>query len=156
MEATKAKEFWKDLPSMMDYYGPVIARTQRYAGVSTEELMRIIGGVIGTKLAWTFKGDTPEDLVSEFAELWTELDIGRIELEKTNPVIFTVHDCLICDQFPGLGEESPCAFHEGFFDAVLKKRLGLTAIIKQIGTSEGAGRTRNRTFQITVDSAGSR
>ncbi len=145
----RKEEFWKDLPSMMDYYGPVITKTQHYADVSTEELMRLIGRVIGQKTTKMFKANTPDELVFEFAQLWTELGIGRIELEKTNPITFTVHDCMICDQFPGLGETSPCAFHEGFFDAILKAKVGTNLTIKQLGTSVEAGHTRSRTFQIT-------
>lgn len=148
---SRIDEIWKDLPSIMDYYAPVISRTQQYANTSTESLMRLIGRTIGQNAKEMFNGNTPEDLLSEFAQLWTKLEIGRIELEKTDPVTFTVHDCMICEQIPGYGETSPCAFHEGFFDAILKARLGTRATIRQLETSEGPGHTRNRTFQITFE-----
>lgn len=142
-------EIWKDLPSIMDYYAPVISRTQQYANVSTESLMRLIGRAIGESAREMFKGNTPEDLVAEFAQLWSKLEMGRIELEKTDPITFAVHDCMICEQIPGYGATSPCAFHEGFFDVILKDRLGSRATIRQVETSEGPGHTRTRTFQIT-------
>ncbi len=44
---TQGKEFWKDLPTMMGCFGPIVSRMQKHAWISSESLMRDIGMIVG-------------------------------------------------------------------------------------------------------------
>lgn len=150
----QGEEFWKDLPTMMDYFGPVVSRMQKHVGISSESLLKAMGRMIGEKMVGRLAGKNEYDLLGELADLWRRLDMGRIEIDETDPLTFTVHDCMICGQIPEGGSTFNCAFHEGFFEQVLHDKVGPDISIRQIGVHKDDGNTWGRSFQILHNGLG--
>ncbi len=146
--AKDRREFWKDLPAVVDYFGPVIARMQGEAGISTDSILRNLGRTIAQRVSKKFVATNGYDLVKELADFWTRLDMGRIVVERTEPLRFTIHDCIICGQTPEGSAQFRCAMHEGFLQQIVFERLGPHTSIHEVDTPKDSGGMWGRTFEI--------
>jgi predicted hydrocarbon binding protein len=118
------EHFWRDLPSMTDYFGPAVSSLQSYLGVGSKEIMFHLGAFLGEKAANQDTASSPEEMLKGLARVWDKYEIGHLEIASLDPVALVVTDCRICGQLSGTGDMYECAFHEGFFQGALSAKLG--------------------------------
>jgi len=135
------EEFWKDLPTMTDYFSPAVSTLQKHLGVGTKEIMYLLGEFLGQKASSLEPESSPLAMLNGFVSVWNEYDIGTLRIESTAPLTLVISDCRICGQLPGTGDMFECAFHEGFFRGALSTKLGKPVGFRQEGNYEGTSGT---------------
>ena len=124
-------QFWKEFPAMADYFSPAVKPLLAYLGLSSKQVMRDMGEMVGKTAADRLSRMTPRQMLEEFARIWEREEIGTLTIEKTNPLVLQVTNCAVCGQLPGTGEMYECAFHEGFFQGALSAKLGAPVSLRQ-------------------------
>lgn len=135
------KEFWKEFPVMADYFGRAITSLQSYLGVNSKEIFASLGEVFGRKAAERYDSSLDlESVLKSVSSIWEDYKIGNLEISNRDPLTLVISDCSICGQLAGSGENYDCAFHEGFFRALLSERLGRKVnLIQETNYEGGAG-----------------
>lgn len=150
-EDEKNPEFFrKDFPSMADYFSPAIKSLQDFLGVGSKEVLYQLGAIFGQKMGERYKSIEPKQMLEELSIMWEKMEIGRLNVEKTDPLTILVSDCRVCGQLPGTGGMYNCAFHEGFFQSLLTARFGGRVALVQQTNFEGIAGTWCRRFVADV------
>ena len=131
------ESFWKQFPTMTDYFAPGILPLAKYLGLSSKQLMHELGEQIGRDAAAKLSHLTVEQMIDEFANVWQEYRIGSLTVESRDPLVLQISNCTVCGQLPGTGEMFECAFHEGFFQGALATKLGKQVTVRQTTNYEG-------------------
>ncbi len=131
------EQFWKEFPTMADYFSPAIQPLLRYAGISSKQLMHELGEMVGRSTANRLSGLTTRQMLDEFARIWDKYGIGKLTVEKDDPLVLQISNCTVCGQLAGTGEMYECAFHEGFFQGALSEKTGKPVILHQQTNYEG-------------------
>ncbi|MDG7008257.1 MAG: hypothetical protein JRN06_08425 [Nitrososphaerota archaeon] len=135
------ESFWKQFPTMTDYFAPGILPLVKYLGISSKQLMHELGEQIGKDAATKLSHLTVEQMIDEFANVWRGYGIGSLTVESKDPLVLQISNCTVCGQLPGTGEMFECAFHEGFFQGALATRLGKPVTVHQTTNYEGEAGT---------------
>ena len=150
-EDDKNPEFFrKDFSSMADYFSPAIKSLQDFLGVGSKEVLYQVGAIFGQKMGERYKSMEPKQMLEELSIIWEKMEIGRLKVEKSDPLTMLVSDCRVCGQLPGTGGMYQCAFHEGFFQRLLSTMLGRKVDIHQETNYEGTAGTWCRRFVADV------
>jgi len=128
---------WRDFLSLAGFFSPAIIPLQKELGMSSSELLKLLGGEFGRRVARRFKDMELDAALSRLADLWTRLGIGRLEVESKTPLTIVIRNCTICGQIPEMGRLFKCAFHEAFLQGFLEEKLGRRVIIRQESDLEG-------------------
>ena len=147
---TDKKPFWKDFVTMTDYFSHAILPLQSELGAASEDLFFNLGQVLGEKAAQQYRSLGLGETLEELRRLWREKDIGRLEIEKKDPLELVIYDCTVCGQLPGTGGMYDCAFHEGFFGGVISAKLNRKVTLSQVTNFEGSAGTWCRRYVTDV------
>ncbi len=145
-EQRSKDEFWKDFLTMADYFNHGIAPLQKHFNLESQDLFHSLGQTLGQNVAQKYSGSDLKEIVLDLSRLWEELRIGRLVIERTDPLELVIYDCTICGQLPGSGGMYDCAFHEGFFESVLSTKLNRKVSLKQVTNFEGNAGTWCRKY----------
>ncbi|MEM4312035.1 MAG: hypothetical protein QXX95_06575 [Nitrososphaerales archaeon] len=146
MAKIEEDRFWKDFLSMADYFSPAINPIQKFLGVSSKEIIYILGKTLGNRCAERLSSLELKDILSELSKLWKDREIGRLEVKNTKPLTLVIYNCAICGQLPGTGNMFNCAFHEGFFEGLLSTYLKKEIKVYQETNFEGPAGTWCRRY----------
>jgi predicted hydrocarbon binding protein len=149
-EKQSDEEFWKDFPTMADYFSPAVTSLQKYLGIGSKEIFYFLGEVFSRKVANRYESWNLKEILLELSRIWESLEIGRLEIENANPLTLLISDCRICGQLAGTGGMYECAFHEGFFRSVLSNKLSRKIDLHQETNFEGTSGTWCRRFVADV------
>lgn len=142
--------FWKQFPTMTDYFAPGILPLVKYLGLSSKRVMHELGEQIGKDAAEKLSSLTVDQMIDEFAKVWQTYEIGFLTVESRDPLVLQISNCTVCGQLPGTGEMFECAFHEGFFQGALAARLGKPVTVHQTANYEGEAGTWCRRLVVDV------
>jgi len=106
------------MKALNDFFGSRVA--------SKEGRLRAVGSEFGHMVAKNItRSDNPTVLLSEIASFWNTNGLGEMEIDKGQPLTFTVRNCYDC--MGAQAGEPLCSFKEGFINAVLsdgRRRIG--------------------------------
>jgi predicted hydrocarbon binding protein len=139
---------WKDFIALADFFSPAIRRMQQYAGVESREILYTLGTIFGRRVAERSAARNLDELLAELSRAWEEYEIGRLQVERREPLTLTIYNCTICGQVAGTGEIFDCPFHEGFFDGVLSTYLGRDVKVIQETNFKGEAGTWCRRYVV--------
>lgn len=137
----KEGSFWREFPSMADYFSPGIVPLLKYLGLDSKYVMHEFGEQVGRNAAAKLANLSLDQMLDEFSRIWEEYKIGRLTVEGRNPLVLQISNCTVCGQLQGTGEMYECAFHEGFFQGALSARLGKVVELHQQTNYEGEAGT---------------
>ena len=143
------RSFWREFPAMADYFGPAIVPMLRYLGLNSKEAMHDFGEQLGRKAAKRMSNLSLDQMLDEFSKVWQEYRIGSLTVEKRDPLVLQISNCVVCGQLPGTGEMFECAFHEGFFQGAVGERLGKPVTVRQETNYEGDAGTWSRRLVVS-------
>lgn len=147
----KEDQFWREFSAMADYFSPAIQPLLKYLGLSTKEVMHDLGELVGRSAANKLNGLTSRQMLDEFARVWDKQGIGKLTVEKDDPLVLQISNCTVCGQLQGTGEMYECAFHEGFFQGALSAKAGKPVFLRQQTNYEGDAGTWCR--RLAADSS---
>jgi uncharacterized protein len=89
----------------------------------------------GIKVGSTFyeKLEDPETklMIEKIADFWQENKLGRITLEKLEPLTLRAYDCFECEDLPKIGK-SACAFDSGILEALFSAHFSQDVYIEEV------------------------
>lgn len=144
------ESFWRDFPTMTDYFAPGITPLLRYLGVGSKQVMHEFGEQVGRRAATKLANLSLDQVLAELGRIWQDYRIGSLTVESKDPLIIQISNCTVCGQLQGTGEMFECAFHEGFFQGVLGSRLGKPVTVKQETNYEGEAGTWCRRLAVEL------
>ncbi len=110
------------MKALKDYFG--------LKSGSQEHRLRVIGSEFGHMVSRNIASQgSPESVLREVGKFWTSYGLGEMQLEATNPLIFSMRDCYDC--IGAVSGETLCAFKEGFINAILNDKLGKMGTIRE-------------------------
>ncbi len=142
--------FWKDFASMADFFSPAVTPLQKYVGLGSKELFYSLGQTFGRRIAEKNEGRTLREALSELSDQWERMELGRVEVIRSDPLTILITNCRVCGQLPGTGSMYECAFHQGFFESVISNTLGKEVNLHQDTNFEGEAGTWCRRFVADV------
>jgi len=142
--------FWREYPTMVDYFSPGIVPLLKYLGLDSREVMRDFGVQVGRKAASRMADLSIREMLDDFARVWQEYRIGTLSVESESPLVLQVSNCAVCGQLQGTGETFECAFHEGFFQGALSMMTGRVVDIHQETNFEGEAGTWCRRLAANI------
>jgi len=105
---------------------------------------RCVGEVLYPKLA---EPDT-EQFCTNIARFWEVHHLGRVEIERLDPLTLLVYDCFECADLPVTGRPA-CAFDSGILSALFSRHYARSAVAIETGCySMGFDHCR---FEITLE-----
>jgi predicted hydrocarbon binding protein len=143
------QEFWKDFLTMADYFNHAIVPLQKHFELKSEDIFHSLGASLGKDVAERYPEADLKEALNDMSKLWGELRIGRLSVEKTDPLELMISDCMVCGQLAGSGEMYDCPFHEGFFQSFVSSKLGKDVHLKQVTNFEGSAGTWCRKFVVS-------
>jgi predicted hydrocarbon binding protein len=152
LEAKNEESFWRDFPTMTDYFSPGIEPLLKYLGLDSKQVMHEFGEQVGRNAATKMAHLSLPQMLDEFSRVWDECKIGRLSVESRDPLVLQISNCTVCGQLQGTGEMYECAFHEGFFQGALSARLARPVTLRQQTNYEGEAGTwcRRLAADVTV------
>ncbi|MDE1854125.1 MAG: hypothetical protein KGI38_10345 [Thaumarchaeota archaeon] len=155
--ATKAVEkekeedsFWRQFPTMADYFAPGITPLLSYLGLGSKQVMHEFGEQVGRKAAAKLANLSLDQMLAEFSRIWQAYKIGSLSVEGRDPLVLQISNCTVCGQLQGTSEMFECAFHEGFFQGALGARLGRPVTVRQQTNFEGEAGTWCRRLAVDL------
>src|SRR5579875_2063071 len=143
----KKEEFWKDFPTMADYFSRAVTTIQNYTGMKSDEVFHSLGETFGRKAAEKFDPEMNlENVLDAMSKVWTKYEIGILDIVNRDPLTLVISDCTVCGQLAGTGGNYDCEFHEGFFESLLSTRLGRKVELVQVTNYEGNAGTWCRRY----------
>ena len=146
------QSFWRDFPTMADYFGPAVVPLFRYLGLDSKQVMHDLGEELGKRAAAKLASLSLDQMLDEFSKVWQGYKIGSLTVEGRDPLVLQISNCTVCGQLQGTGEMFECAFHEGFFQGAMRERLGKPVVVRQQTNYEGEAGTWCR--RLVVDATG--
>lgn len=144
------KGFWREFPTMVDYFSPGIVPLLRYLGLDSKGVMHEFGELVGRDAAAKMAKLSFDQMLDEFTRIWQEYRIGGLSLESRDPLVLQISNCTVCGQLQGTGDMFECAFHEGFFQGALSAKLGRQVNVRQETNYEGEAGTWCRRLAADV------
>jgi hypothetical protein len=86
-------------------------------GVTIDPVLHLAGLRAGESLYHCVEGSTIEGIVQRMGKLWVNNGLGKIELERKNPLTLNIRDCFECIDLPIKGEPA-CAFESGVLSSI--------------------------------------
>jgi predicted hydrocarbon binding protein len=133
--------FWREYPSMIDYFSPGIVPILKYFGLNSREVMRDFGIQVGRSAASRMADLSIKEMLDKLAGVWQEFRIGSLSIESRNPLVLQISNCTVCGQLQGTGDMFECSFHEGFFQGALSLISGKVVNLRQETNYEGEAGT---------------
>lgn len=104
----------------LEFFG-LILRTMRVAmineGIDIDPVQREAGAMMGEVLYGDLKDGELKPLLGNIADFWSRHKMGRVSVEKLDPLTVVVKECFECGDLPYLGRPA-CSFDSGILDAV--------------------------------------
>ena len=150
MTERNEESFWREYPTMADYFAPGITPLLNYLGLNSKEVMHGFGEQVGRAAASKLSHLSLDQMLSEFSRIWQAYRIGTLSVESRDPLVLQISNCTVCGQLQGTGEMFECAFHEGFFQGALEGRLGRPVTVRQQTNYEGEAGTWCRRLAVDV------
>jgi len=144
------ESFWREFPSMTDYFAPGIVPLLKYLELDSKQVMHEFGEQVGRRAAAKTANLSLDEMLDEFARVWQAYKIGTLTLESRNPMVIQISNCTVCGQLEGTGEMFECAFHEGFFQGALSARLGKPVNVSQETNYAGDAGTWCRRLVVKI------
>jgi predicted hydrocarbon binding protein len=144
------ESFWREFPTMTDYFAPGIVPLLKYLGLNSKKVMHEFGEQVGRNAAAKLAHFSLPQMLDEFSRIWEEYKIGRLTVESRDPLVLQISNCTVCGQLQGTGEMYDCAFHEGFFQGALSARLARPVVLHQQTNYEGEAGTWCRKLAADV------
>ncbi len=91
-------------------------------GINIDPLLHNAGFDVGMQVYPGIADPDFHRFLSRLGDLWSRNNLGRIDIESTEPVILRVYDCFECGDLPNLGRPA-CAFDAGMLQAVFSRQL---------------------------------
>jgi predicted hydrocarbon binding protein len=142
--------FWREFPTMADYFAPGIVPILNYLGLGSKQVMHEFGEMVGRKAAAGMADLSLDEMLAAFSKIWQDSRIGSLAIEKGDPLVIQLSDCTVCGQLQGTGVMFECSFHEGFFQGALEARLGKPVTVSQVTNNQGDAGTWCRRLAIQV------
>jgi uncharacterized protein len=89
-------------------------------GINIDPILRNAGKRVGDVFYEELKDDDLNQLLKNIAEFWENKQLGRVEIQKLNPLTICIYDCFECKDLPIIGEPA-CAFDSGVLDSIFSK-----------------------------------
>ncbi len=135
---------------MADFFSPTLTPLQEYLGLRSKDLFYTLGLTFGRKVSERLARGSLRENLAELSELWEKMELGKLQVVKTDPLTLLITNCRICGQLPGTGSMYECAFHQGFFESVLSMKMGMKVNLHQDTNFEGEAGTWCRRFVADV------
>jgi predicted hydrocarbon binding protein len=98
-----------------------VFRTIRVAlmeeGVNIDPILHNAGYKVGETFYENLKDSETQNFIGNIAEFWEKNKLGRIKIEKLEPLTLKAYDCFECEDLPKIGR-SACAFDSGILEAI--------------------------------------
>jgi predicted hydrocarbon binding protein len=133
--------FWREYPKMVEYFSPGIVPLLKYLDLSTKDVMRSFGELVGKSAASRMAGLSLNATLDELTSVWEKQGIGTLNVDSTEPLVLQISNCAVCGQLQGTGDMFECAFHEGFFQGILSAKAGRPVSVSQETNFEGEAGT---------------
>ena len=133
--------FWREYPTMVEYFSPGIVPLLKYLNLNTKEVMHSFGELVGRSAASRMSNLSMNQTLDELATVWQSQGIGGLTVESTEPLVLQISNCAVCGQLQGTGDMFECAFHEGFFQGLLSEKVGRPVGVSQETNFEGEAGT---------------
>ncbi len=111
------------MKALKDFYG--------LRASSKQARLRSLGSEFGHIVARNISNsDKPEVVLSQIASFWNNYGLGEMQIEKGDPVTFTLRNCYDC--IGASAGDLLCGFKEGFVSAILNDRTGGMGSVDEI------------------------
>lgn len=98
-----------------------VFRTIRVAlmeeGINIDPVLHKAGHSVGEAFYKNLKNPETGKLLENIQEFWKKNSLGRIEVEKLDPLVVRNYDCFECQDLPKVGRPA-CAFDSGMLEAI--------------------------------------
>ena len=102
LESERSDEsFWREFPTMTDYFAPGIVPLLKYLELDSKQVMHEFGEQVGRKAAAKMANLSLDQMLDELAKVWQEYEIGSLSVGSRNPVINQISNCTLCGQLNG-------------------------------------------------------
>ena len=112
-----------------------VFRTIRVAlieeGVNIDPILHNAGFKVGETFYDKLKNSKTAKLIENVASFWENNMLGRIEVEKLEPLTLRAYDCFECEDLPKIGR-SACAFDSGILEAVFSAHYQQEVQVEEI------------------------
>ena len=88
---------------MTDCFSPAILPLPCCLELSSEQVMRDLGELMGRSAPSKVSAMTPRQMMDEFVWIWERHEIGELSVERENPLVLQVSDCKLCGQLQDTG-----------------------------------------------------
>lgn len=86
-------------------------------GFNIDPILHNAGIKVGSTYYENLKDEEIEGLIDNLSKFWEKNRLGRIKIEKFEPLTLRAYDCFECEDLPKIGR-SACAFDSGILEAV--------------------------------------
>lgn len=112
-----------------------VFRTIRVAlmeeGFNIDPILYNAGFKVGSTFYDNLKDTETEVMVDKIANFWQENKLGRIEIEKLEPLTLRAYDCFECEDLPKIGR-SACAFDSGILEALFSAHFSKEVDVEEV------------------------
>lgn len=86
-------------------------------GFNIDPILHNAGIKVGSTYYENLKDDEIDGLIENLSKFWKKNRLGRIKIEKSEPLTLRAYDCFECEDLPKIGR-SACAFDSGILEAI--------------------------------------
>jgi len=97
-----------------------------HEGIVLDPLLTRAGKGVGEELYPALADPDIEHFCTKIARFWEEHHLGRVEVERLDPLTLLVYDCFECADLPVTGRPA-CAFDSGILSALFSHHYGRSA-----------------------------
>ncbi len=112
-----------------------IFRTIRVAlmeeGVNIDPILHNAGVKVGSTFYEKLKDPQTEVMLNKVAKFWHKNKLGRIKIEKLEPLTIRAYDCFECEDLPKIGR-SACAFDSGILEALFSEHFSKDIQVEEV------------------------
>jgi uncharacterized protein len=112
-----------------------VFRTIRVAlmeeGFNIDPILHNAGIKVGSTFYDKLKDPKTEVMVNKIAQFWQENKLGRIKVEKLEPLTLRAYDCFECEDLPKIGR-SACAFDSGILKALFSAHFSQNVHVEEV------------------------
>jgi predicted hydrocarbon binding protein len=92
-------------------------------GISIDPLLHSAGTRVGRRISETVANPKTKELIDNVVDFWDIHALGRVELEKADPLTLNFYECFECRDFPMTGKPA-CVFESGVLSAIFSDHYG--------------------------------
>ena len=112
-----------------------IFRTIRVAlmqeGLNIDPILHNAGFKVGESFYDELKDPKTGKLTKNVAQFWESHKLGRLEVDKMEPLTIRAYDCFECEDLPKIGR-SACAFDSGILEAIFSAHFDTEVDVEEI------------------------